>query len=68
MGEGRSMVLAAAFIEIAIEHRGQHIKFKGFVEPILRGYFCQCIYKLFLNNYPNECWKINKANATLIVE
>lgn len=50
-GEGRTTVLATAVVEIAIENRGNNVRFGHLMEPVLRENFKRDLLNIVDKNY-----------------
>jgi len=67
VGEGRTTVLAFAFIQIAIKHRGFNISFANYVPHVLRQHFRELLYMIIKENYPELNLSINISQASIKV-
>jgi hypothetical protein len=67
MGEGRSLALAYAFVELAIEHPGITVYFKDYVAPVLREDFRRTISMIIQENFKEYNFKINIQQLSIRV-
>jgi len=62
MGEGRTMALAVATLEVAIEVPNNTIYFREFIAPVLREHFIHQMKQIAIENYPNYYFWFNKMS------
>lgn len=66
IGEGRSMVLAMAVVEVANENIGKPIKYGYLTHPATRHHLTLTISQIIKENFPNSIFALSKCDLSIM--